>query len=324
MSKDEILRLLRVSTTGYLSGAELAGKLGVSRTAVWKQIKALERDGFRIEAVPSKGYRLTASPDRIVPGEVTAGLGTLVVGREVVYRAEVVSTNTLAVELAQAGAADGTAVVAESQTGGKGRLGRTWVSPSGNLALSVILRPAIPTHQAPLVTLMGAVATALAVRDAAGVPAGIKWPNDILVNGRKVGGLLTELSAEPDRVRHLVLGIGINVNMDRSVLPSGFRDRTTTLSAETGGKVDRTALLRKLLRQLDHWYRRLQEDAAAVREAWTGLNVTLGKRVAVSGAAGIIEGTARAIDAEGRLVLSLDSGSTVQVAAGDVTIIKKA
>jgi BirA family biotin operon repressor/biotin-[acetyl-CoA-carboxylase] ligase len=135
---------------------------------------------------------------------------------------------------------------------------------------------------------------------------------------------LTELSAEPDRVRHLVLGIGINVNMDRSVLPSGFRDQTTTLSAETGGKVDRTALLRELLRQLDHWYRRLQEDAAAVREAWTGLNVTLGKRVAVSGAAGMIEGTARAIDAEGRLVLSLDSGSTVQVAAGDVTIIKKA
>jgi len=171
---------------------------------------------------------------------------------------------------------------------------------------------------------MGAVAAASAVRAATGVPAGIKWPNDILVNGRKVCGLLTELSAEPDRVRHIVLGIGINVNMDRLALPSEFRERTTTLSAETGGTVDRIALLRELLRQLDRWYRTLQEDAAAVREAWTGLNVTLGAWVAVSGIGGTVEGTARAIDAEGRLVLVLDSGGTVQVAAGDVTIIKKA
>lgn len=323
MTKDDILRMLRASTTDHLSGADLAARLGVSRAAVWKQIKALERDGFRIEAVPSKGYRLTASPDRIAPADVTDRLGTRVIGRALVYRTEVVSTNTLAMELAQAGAADGTVVTAEKQSGGKGRLGRTWFSPEGGLAASVILRPAIPTHQAPLVTLMGAVAAAGAISRSTGLPAGIKWPNDILVRGRKVCGLLTELSAEPDRVRHIVLGIGINVNMDRTALPAEYRERTTTLSAEKGGTVDRTGLLRELLRELDRGYRMLLKDPAAVRTAWKDLNVTLGERVAVRGGSGDVEGLARDIDAEGRLVIRLDSGGIVQVAAGDVTILKR-
>jgi BirA family biotin operon repressor/biotin-[acetyl-CoA-carboxylase] ligase len=321
MKKDEVLRLLRSSRSGYLSGSELATTLGVSRTAVWKQIKALEREGFAIDAVPSKGYRLTASPDRIDLDELRRAIGGRTIGREVRYEDEMPSTNTRALELAQQNAPEGTVVVAESQTGGKGRLGRSWTSPRGNLCFSVVLRPDLPTHKAPLVTLLGAVAVVSALR-AAGIPAGIKWPNDILVAGRKVSGLLTELSAEPDRVRHIVLGIGVNVNLDPALLPEEVRDRSTSVAAATGGTVDRTRLLAELLAQLDHWYGRFQADPQTVLGAWRDLNVTLGRRVAVSGPGEQLEGVARDIDNEGRLLVRLDGGGLRAVAAGDVTIRK--
>ena len=322
MNKDDILRLLRSSPSGYASGADLASMLGVSRTAVWKQVKALERDGFGIEAVPSKGYRLTGSPDRINADELRLLRAQRTMGREIVYRAETVSTNTLAMELAQQNTPEGTVVIAERQTAGRGRLGRSWISPKGNLFVSVILRPAIPTHKAPLITLMGAVAVVSALRSAAGVGAGIKWPNDILIGGRKVCGLLTELSAEPDRVRHIVLGIGLNTNLRVKDLPEDVRVAATSLSEETGADVDRTALVAELLEQLDRWYNRFLTDEPAVLAAWRDESVTLGRRVRVQGAAERIDGMARDIDMEGRLVVQLDDGTLRQVAAGDVTIVK--
>ncbi len=322
MNKDDILLLLRSSRSGFVSGAELAVSMGVSRTAVWKHIKALKQEGYRIEAVPSKGYRLTSTPDVIVVGDVKQGLRTRTVGREIVYLAETGSTNTLAMDLAQKGAVDGTVVIAETQTGGKGRLGRTWVSPRGNLYLSVILRPAVPVHKAPLITLMGAVAVAAAVREHLKIPAGIKWPNDVLVSGKKVAGLLTEMSAEPDRIRHIVLGIGVNVNMDARELPPDVRRTATTLAVESGAPVDRTAFVQELLAGLDHWYQRFLKNEAEVLKAWEGLNVTLGNRVTVSATGKRLEGFARSVDAEGRLILELDDGTRQQVAAGDVTIVK--
>jgi BirA family biotin operon repressor/biotin-[acetyl-CoA-carboxylase] ligase len=322
MHKDDILRLLRTSRSGFVSGAELASAMGVSRTAVWKHVKSLEQEGYGIEAVPSKGYRLLSAPDLIVPGEVQRELRTKTIGRAIVHRIETGSTNGLAMELALQGAAEGTAVVAEAQTAGKGRRGRSWVSPRGNLYLSVVLRPAVPVYKAPLITLMGAVAVASAIRKHLGVPAAIKWPNDILISGKKVCGLLTEMSAEPDRIRHIVLGIGVNVNMDLRVLPSDIRSRSTTLAAEAGRSIDRTKLLKALLTELDHWYRCFLRKEADVIVAWQELNETIGKRVAVSGAGDILEGKAAGVDAEGRLILQLDDGTVRQVAAGDVTIVK--
>lgn len=323
MHKNHILRLLRSSRTGYVSGAELASTLGVSRTAVWKQIKAIERDGYGIEAVPSKGYRLTASPDLIRIDELRSGLATGTIGRDITYVPVAVSTNTTAMELAQRNAAEGTAVVAETQTGGKGRLGRSWISPRGNLYLSVILRPEVPTHKAPLLTLMGAAATANAIRAAAKITAGIKWPNDILINGRKVGGLLTEMSAEQDRIRHIVLGIGVNVNMELTALPDEVRMLSTSIAAETGAPLDRTSLLRQILQELDRCYLAFLADERSVLVAWRALNVTLGMRVVVSGLGGTVEGLAHEIDREGRLLVRLDDGSVQAVAAGDVTIMKR-
>jgi BirA family biotin operon repressor/biotin-[acetyl-CoA-carboxylase] ligase len=168
MNKDDVLRLLRSSPSGHVSGAGLAAAMGVSRTAVWKHIKTLENEGYSIEAVPSKGYRLTSSPDVIVASEVKRGLGTRAIGKEIVHVTEVASTNTLATDLVQKGAVDGTVVIAEIQSGGKGRLGRSWISPAGNLYVSVILRPAVPVFKAPLITLMGAVAVTLAIRKQCG------------------------------------------------------------------------------------------------------------------------------------------------------------
>ncbi len=279
MYKEKILSLLRSSRTRFLSGEELGRKAGISRTMVWKHIKTLEREGFGIEAVPSQGYRIISVPDLLRQGDIKPGLKTKVIGREIHLFPEVASTNTLAMEMASTGAPEGTVVLAETQTGGKGRRGRTWISPKGNLYLSVILRPDIPLHKAPLITLMGAVAVASAMRRMCEVKAFIKWPNDILISGKKVCGLLTEMSAEQDRVRHIVLGIGIDVNMELAALPPDVRALTTTLAAETGVKIDRTALLRQLLRELDHWYRVFLTNERDVLKEWKTLNMTIGNRV---------------------------------------------
>ena len=324
MDKNDILRLLKNSAPGFVSGENLAAAMGVSRTAVWKQIRVLEREGFGIEAVPSKGYRLTASPDIIDRGEVVRLLGGRLIGSEIYYLSQTESTNSLALELARKGATEGTVVIAEKQTGGRGRLGRTWQSPAGNLYLSVVLRPAVPMSSAPLVTLMGAVAVASAIRRHLCIEAGIKWPNDILLAGRKVAGLLTEMSAEPDRIRHIVLGIGVNVNMDVSALPSEVRNTAMTLAHAAARPVDRTILLGEILHALDEWYERFQRGTDDVLTGWRNLNVTLGNPVTVRGSAEMITGLAADVDREGRLIVQTDDGALHPVAAGDVTIMRKA
>ncbi len=323
MYKEKILNLLRASRSAYLSGEELARKTGISRTMVWKHVRALEREGFGIEAVPSQGYRIVSVPDALRESDIKPGLKTRVIGKEIHILSEVASTNTLAMEMAAKGAPEGTAVIAEVQTAGKGRLGRKWISPKGNIHLSVILRPAIPMHKAPLITLMGAVAVASAIRKQCGLEAGIKWPNDILFAGKKVSGLLTEMSAEQDRIRHIVLGIGMDVNMEPGELPEDVRALATTLASLTGEKIDRTALVRQLLRELDRWYGVFLSNERDVLREWQSLNMTIGNRVVVSGAGATIEGLAQGIDDEGRLVVRQDDGTIRTVAAGDVTIVKR-
>ncbi len=323
MYKDKILNLLRATKIGFLSGEELARKCGISRTMVWKHIKSLERDGFGIEAVPSQGYRITSTPDILRKADIKQGLKTRVIGKELILLSEVSSTNTIAQEMAISGAPEGTVVIAETQTSGKGRLGRKWISPKGNLYLSVILRPDIAMHKAPLVTLMGAVAVASAIRKKCRLDPGIKWPNDVLLSGKKVCGLLSEMSAEQDRIRYLVLGIGVDVNMELRALPADIEAVSTTLAREAGKEIDRTLFLRHLLRELDSWYASFLANEQDVLREWMSLNMTVGSRVQVSGAGRIVEGLAQRIDSEGRLVIRQDDGSIQTVAAGDVTIVKR-
>jgi BirA family biotin operon repressor/biotin-[acetyl-CoA-carboxylase] ligase len=323
MYKDKILNLMRSSPGTFISGEELARKCGISRTMVWKHINALKREGFGIEAVPSQGYHIIATPDILRQSDVTPGLKTRIMGKKIQLLHEVASTNTLAMELAADGTPEGTVVVAETQTGGRGRLGRKWISPKGNLYLSVVLRPNMPMHKAPLITLMGAVAVAAAIRKTCGLEAGIKWPNDILIAGKKVSGLLTEMSAEQDRIRHIVLGIGVDVNMEMGELPPEVRGLTTTLAAEAGSKIDRTTLLQQILRDLENWYQQVLSDEVKVLEEWIKLNMTIGGRIIVSGAGETLEGLAQGVDHEGRLIVGLDDGTIRTVAAGDVTIVKR-
>jgi BirA family biotin operon repressor/biotin-[acetyl-CoA-carboxylase] ligase len=323
MYKEKILNLLRSSRSGFISGEELARTCGISRTMVWKHIKSLEREGFGIEAVPSQGYKITTLPDILRTADIKQGLRTRVMGREIHLLSEIASTNTRAMEMAANGTPEGTVVIAETQTGGKGRLGRKWFSPKGNLYLSVVLRPDIPIHKAPLITLMGAVAVASAIRTTCGLSAGIKWPNDILISNKKVSGLLTEMSAEQDRIRHIVLGIGVDVNMEMGEMPNEVRCLTTTLAAEAGAKINRTALFQQLLRDLEIGYKKFLAKDEAVLEGWKQLNLTIGNRVTVSGGGAFLEGLAQGVDNEGRLIIRLDDGTIRTVAAGDVTIVKK-
>jgi len=323
MYKEKILNILRASRSGFLSGEALARKIGVSRTMVWKHIKSLERDGFGIDAVPSQGYRIVSEPDILRQSEIKAGLKTRVIGKEIHLYPQISSTNTRAMEMASDNAPAGTVVIAETQTSGKGRLGRKWISPKGNLYFSVILRPDIPLYRAPLITLMGAVAVVSAIRKECQVNAVIKWPNDVLLSGKKVCGLLTEMSAEQDRIRHIVLGIGVDVNMDPASLPADVRMVTTSLMSETNKEINRTALLQEILRELDHWYQVFLHDSADVLKAWEKLTMTIGCRIAVSGAGEVLEGSAQGVDREGRLIVKLDDGTTRTVAAGDVTIVKR-
>ena len=323
MYKEKILNLLRSSRAGFISGEELARKCGISRTMVWKHIKSLEREGFGIEAVPSQGYKITTVPDILRQGDIRPGLRTTIIGKKIHFLSEVTSTNTLAMEMAADGTPEGTVVIAETQTGGKGRLGRKWISPKGNLYLSVVLRPNIPMHKAPLITLTGAVAVASAIRTTCGLEAGIKWPNDILLSGKKVSGLLTEMSAEQDRIRHVVLGIGVDVNMEMGELPAEVRSVTTTLAAEAGAKINRTMLLQQVLRDLETWYEKFLINDAEVLDEWKKLNTTVGNRITVSGTGEALDGLAQGVDGDGRLIVRLDNGTIRTVAAGDVTILKK-
>ena len=323
MYKDKILKHLRLSKAGFVSGEELAVKLGISRTMVWRHIKALEQEGFEIEAVPSQGYRVTSEPDILRKSDIGQGLKARIIGKSIHLFPGVESTNTLAMEMASRGAAEGTVVIAETQTRGKGRVGRKWISPKGNLYLSVILRPEMPLNKAPMITLMGAVATATAIRKQCGACAVIKWPNDILIAGRKASGLLTEMSAEQDRIRHIVLGIGIDVNMNINELPVDVRQLATTLAAECGRKIDRQSLLRQLMQELDAWYQVFLAAEKDVLAEWKALNVTIGKSVAVSGSGDTFQGLAKDIDDEGRLVVEVADGTMRTVAAGDVSILKK-
>ena len=320
MNKDKIINLLRTTGTGFLSGEQLAKKCGISRTMVWKHIKSLEQDGFNIEAVPSQGYRIMTEPDILRKGDLLQGLKTRTIGREVHLLPSTDSTNTHAMEIASHGSPEGTVVVAETQTAGKGRLGRTWVSPRGNLYISVILRPNIPLHKAPIITLMGAVSVAHALRTICNVQAVIKWPNDIIVSGKKISGLLTEMRAEQDRVKYIVLGIGINVNIGRSALPAEIRVSATTLAEETGQRINRTLLLRQLFMELERWYRIFLSDAGGILREWEALNMTIGNRVLVQGTGESFGGEAIGIDNEGRLIIKLDDGCFRPIAAGDVTL----
>ncbi len=319
-TQQQIVRLFQERGDECISGEEISRILGVTRSAVWKQIGLLRERGFRIEAHPSKGYRLIDSPDSLLPADLQAGFETAVIGREFVYFEKTESTNTRAHEIATQGGAEGTVVIAECQSAGKGRLGRRWVSPPGvNLYTSVILRPPILPQAAPQLTFLSAVAVARAVRDVCSADARVKWPNDILLNGRKVAGLLNEMSAESEKVHFVVLGIGINLNMEREQFPPDLRYPATSVAIETGEGVRRRLFAQTLFRHLDQLYNRyLADGVAPILKEWETLFDLNGRMVEVDFQHSRIEGRVEGLDEDGALLLRLANGALERVLAGDV------
>jgi len=321
----QVLAFLAEGGDDYTSGEALSGKLGLSRAAVWKYVEGLRARGYRIDAVPARGYRLVEIPDRLSALELFPLLGTRELGQTLHHFEELPSTNQTAFALAGQGAAHGEVVIAEAQTAGRGRRGRSWITlPGKGLSLSVILRPQLPPQRAPELTLVAAVALAEALTDA-GAAAGIKWPNDVQLEGRKVAGILTEMSAEPDQVHFVVLGIGVNLNGSAQDFPEELRGQLTSLAAERGSAVPRALFTAALLARLESWLDRHESEGfEVVREAWKARSTTLGAQVMVRAEGRVTEGRAVDIDEGGALLLRLEDGSVTRILAGDVEHLRPA
>lgn len=321
----QILRALRTGGPSGASGAILAKELGVSRAAVWNRIEELRRLGYDIEASPHAGYLLRSSPDVLHGEDLISRLGPVrVIGRDIRVFAETTSTNDVVEKLARDGVAEGIVVFAESQTKGRGRLGRTWVSPPGQgLWCSVLLRPRLAPQAATQLTVITAVAVARAIEKFTGLRPGIKWPNDIVFGRRKVAGILLELGAELDHIRHVILGIGLDVNLLPGDLPVGLREVATSLREQAGEPVDRPGLATALIQELDAVYARFQGgDFHELGDEWMRRCVTLGHRVTLHVGDRVVAGRAEALDDEGALLLRTDHGRLERVVGGDVVMEK--
>jgi len=321
-ARDRILYLLKSRYQEFVSGEEICRELDISRAAVWKHIKALRESGYGIDARPNSGYKIFEVPDRLYAGEIKYRLGTTVLGRKVIYYDTVASTNDVAKKLAAEGCPEGTVVVAEEQTEGRGRLGRKWFSPRGkNVMFSVLLNPTVNLVQLPQLTMLAAVAVAGAVCALTGLKAGIKWPNDLLLNEKKVCGILSEMYAEVNRVNYLVIGVGMNVNVDEEEFPPDIGTTATSLKIAAGEKINRAGLLQEILRQLERYYLDWQQHGfAPVLEEWKKSSINLGRRVRVISSGEVWEGICEDVDSDGALLLRLPGGSVKRFVAGEVSL----
>jgi len=320
----KILFALRRNPDG-VSGAELAGELGISRAAVWSHIEDLRKLGYGIEAGPHSGYRLLDEPDALLADDLIARLGkTKIIGRDIRVFEQTTSTNDVIEKLARDGVREGVVVFAESQTKGRGRLGRKWISPARKgLWFSILLRPNLRPQQTTQLTIAAATALRRAIHLETGLPAEIKWPNDILINGKKAAGILTELSAELDRVRHVIPGIGIDVNQDANEFPPELRKIATSLKIERGESVSRAELAAAILRELDDDYTRICAGKFSdISGEWEEHCGTIGKGVTVQIGDRKIRGRAETLDDEGALILRTEHGQLQRITGGDVTVEK--
>lgn len=322
MEKREILSLLRRSQD-YVSGQEICRRLGVSRTAVWKGIGSLREEGYQVEAVQNRGYRLLSAPDVLTEAEIGSLLTGKWAGRSLeAHRRIGFSTNLRARQLADAGAPHGTLVVADVQEGGKGRRGRVWeTSPEGaSIAMSLILRPSFAPVKAPMLTLLAALAVRDAVEQSGGPGPAIKWPNDLVLNGKKLCGILTEMILEAEYIQYVVVGVGLNVNQRE--FPEELRQRATSLRLETGRDFHRAELAARALAAFEAYYEIFlrTEDLSALRETYHQSLAGLNGPVQVLAPGGGWEGISLGIDASGSLLVRRPSGQVEAVDAGEVSV----
>jgi BirA family biotin operon repressor/biotin-[acetyl-CoA-carboxylase] ligase len=318
-----ILEVFYQSAGQFVSSAELQRVLKQPSGSITAEIADLEKLGYTIESHPHFGYRLLGTPDRLTADDIKARLKTRIIGSEILVFDETASTNDVVEHLAKSGARDGLVVFAESQTKGRGRHGRAWISPRGKgLWFSVLLRPALPPAAASRITVAASVAVARAVRQTSHVEARIKWPNDVIVNDKKLAGILTELRAEADEIQLAILGIGIDVNCEAEDFPPDVAKIATSIQVETGHAQDRVALAARVLVELDECYHVALENFETVADEWADLCTTLGKQIVVRMAQRRIEGFAHALDGDGALLVRKDDGQIERILGGDLAVEK--
>jgi len=321
----QILKALRGAAGGSVSGTELSQNLGVSRAAIWARIEELRSLGYDIEASPHLGYRLLSVPDLLHADDLLSRLGpSRVIGRDIRVFQETTSTNDVVEKLARDGVKEGVVVFAESQTRGRGRLGRQWLSPpQEGLWFSVLLRPDLRPLEATRLTVASATALRRAIHSQTGLEPEIKWPNDILVHGRKAAGILTELNAELDHVKYVILGIGVDVNLSSASFPAAWRHLATSLKAQLGKPVSRPQLAVAILRELDLDYARLAAGRFAdIADEWEKHCGTIGRHVVIRVGERQIRGRAEALGEDGALLLRTEHGHLERIIGGDVALEK--
>jgi len=319
--KREILEVLKRNKNTFISGEDLSNELGVTRAAIWKYIKGLKSEGYQIESIPRKGYCLIDEPDILSLEELQIELQGRKIGNKIYYFKTIDSTNNYAKKIGLDDFIDGTIIISEEQTNGRGRLGRNWVSPSGKgLWLSLLLKPNIEPSEAAKITAIGAVAVAVAIEKTTGVSAGIKWPNDIIMDRKKVCGILTEMSAELNHINYVVVGIGVNVN--NNDFPKEIKDIATSVKLSSEREVSRKDLLFNILETFEELYYdfinkgNLNKTIKICREK----SVTLGRNIRVIGKDEIIYGKALDINDDAELIVRKDNGEIITIISGEVSV----
>ncbi len=321
-TKDHILSYLKERKGNWVSGESISGKVAVSRTAIWKHIHKLKEEGYDIASAPKKGYLFHQAPDLLLPHEIREDLDTRFLGKgEIDYQREIDSTNARAKDLAAKDAPEGTLVLSEAQKKGRGRRGRYWFSPPGEgIYVSLILRPDISPIEVPKITLLAAVAMAEPLFHLTPLDIRIKWPNDILVKGRKLAGILTELSADTEVTNFVVVGLGLNVNMPR--FPPELERVATSVFMETGTYYSRITLLREYLRQFErHYDILLTAGFGPVLKRWRELADIIGRRILVEMINDRCIGTVKEIDDHGVLILEDEKGGSRRILSGDLSFL---
>lgn len=317
-----MLSILLENQNAFVSGEEMSRRLSISRTAVWKQINKLRTLGYEFEAVSNKGYRILMKPDTLDKLTLINALTTSVMGSNLEIIKSTVSTQEDARQRAELGAPEGTVIIAEEQTGGKGRMGRKWFSPYGKgIWMSVVLRPQQPLEYTSQLTLLTGVAVCRAIRKTTNLQVGIKWPNDILLNQHKISGILLESTVEDKVVRYCIAGIGISANVDAEDYPEELRDIATSLKIAIGSSVDRTLLITAVLDEFEKLYQLYnQEGFLPIASLWEALSVTINQEVTINTPQGVREGIAVGLDPSGALLVDIGMGHIVPIISGDVKL----
>lgn len=320
--KERIIKLLKDNQDEFISGQKISETLNVSRTAIWKHIKLLKKEGYSIESISRRGYRLTSMPDRLTQEEIEGYLSTKKIGHRIMHYDSIESTNTKAKELASNGLEEGVVIISEEQIGGRGRLGRSWTSPKGKgIWMSVILRPDISPTEAAKMTQIAAAAVCKSIRQM-GIESYIKWPNDIIVNNKKVCGILTEISAELNRVNYLVIGIGINANIDEEEFPMEIRDKATSLKSAFKKEINRKDLTARVLSNFEELYLELinsnsiEKSIGICKET----SILLGKEIRIIYRDREELGVAIDLTNQGELLVKKKNGEIEKIISGEVSV----